>query len=156
MAHPFASQPFQLQLAVQLLLAPSRQLSGDGQLRELMQERRRHLGDGSGGLWYLSPERLAEHQHYGLQLSADGTEALAIREPHAAQWLQLRFGGQLQPISLSSAWLMGEVLELPAPAPLAPVGCASLRSWPPRPRPESGGPQVARNQSFPVPAGRAH
>ena len=122
MAHPFASQPFQSQLAVQLLLAPSRQLSGDGQLRELMQERRRHLGDDSGGLWYLSPEHLAQLQHCGLQLSSDGTEALAIREPHAAEWLQLRFGGHLQPISLSSAWLMGEVLELPAPAPLAQVG----------------------------------
>jgi hypothetical protein len=122
MAHPFASQSLQSQLDVQLLLAPCGQLSGDGQLRELMQERRRHLGDGSGGLWYLSPERLAELRHCGLQLNADGTEALAIREPHAAQWLQLRFGGQLQPISLSSAWLMGEVLELPAPAPLAPVG----------------------------------
>ena len=122
MAHPFASQPFQSQLAVQLLLAPCGQLSGAGQLRELMQERRRHLGDGSGGLWYLSPERLAELRHCGLQLSADGTEALAIREPHAAQWLQLRFGGQLQPISLSSAWLMDEALELSAPAPLANVG----------------------------------
>ena len=122
MAHPFASQPFQSQLDVQLLLAPSRQLSGDGQLRELMQERRRHLGDGSGGLWYLSLEHLAELRHCGLQLSSGGTEALAIREPRAAEWLQLRFGGQLQPISLSSAWLMGEVLELPAPAPLANVG----------------------------------
>ena len=59
MAHPFASQPLQPLLDVQLLLAPGRQLSGDGQLRELMQERRRHLGDGSGGLWYLSAERLA-------------------------------------------------------------------------------------------------
>ncbi|PWL23673.1 MAG: hypothetical protein DCO99_00680 [Synechococcus sp. XM-24] len=122
MAHPFASQPFQSQLDVQLLLAPSRQLSGDGQLRELMQERRRHLGDGSGGLWYLSPERLAELRFCGLELSAGSNEALAIREPRAAEWLQLRFGGQLQPISLSTAWLMDEALELPAPAPLANVG----------------------------------
>jgi hypothetical protein len=122
MAHPFASQPFQSQLDVQLLLAPSRQLSGDGQLRELMQERRRHLGDGSGGLWYLSPQRLIELSHIGLQLGSGDTEALAIREPRAAEWLQLRFGGQLHPISLSSAWLMGEALELPAPAPLANVG----------------------------------
>jgi hypothetical protein len=55
MAHPFASQPLQPKLDVQLLLVPSR-----------------HLGDGSGG-----------------------TEALAIREPRAAEWLQLRFGGQV-------------------------------------------------------------
>lgn len=122
MAHPFSPQPLQPQLDGQLLLAPCYQLSGDGQLRELMQERRRHLGDGSGGLWYLSPDHLAELRHCGLRLSSGGTEALAIREPRAAEWLQLRFGGQLQPISLSSAWLMGEVLELPAPAPLANVG----------------------------------
>jgi len=122
MAHPFASQPFQSQLDVQLLLAPSRQLSGDGQLRELMQERRRHLGDGSGGLWYLSPQRLIELSHSGLQLGSGDTEALAIREPRVAEWLRLRFGGRLQSISLSSAWLMGEALELPAPAPLANVG----------------------------------
>jgi hypothetical protein len=122
MAHPFAPQSFQSQLDVQLLLAPSRQLSGDGQLRELMQERRRHLGDGSGGLWYLSPQRLIELSHIGLQLGSGDTEALAIREPPVAEWLRLRFGGRLQSISLSSAWLMGEALELPAPAPLANVG----------------------------------
>ena len=79
-------------------------------------------GSASGGLWYLSAERLAELGHGGLQLSSGDTEALAIREPRAAEWLQLRFGGRLQPISLSSAWLMGEVLELPAPAPLAKLG----------------------------------
>ena len=122
MAHPFASQPFPTQLDALLLLAPSRQLSGDGQLRELMQERRRYLGDGSGGLWFLAPERLAELSHCGLPFSSGDTEALVIREPRAAEWLRLRFGGRLQPISLSSAWLMGEVLELPAPAPLAQVG----------------------------------
>ena len=56
MVHPFFLQLLQPQLDVQLLLDPCYQLSGDGQLRELMQERRRHLVDGSGGLWYLSPE----------------------------------------------------------------------------------------------------
>ena len=106
MAHPFASQPFPTQLDALLLLAPSRQLSGDG----------------SGGLWFLAPERLAELNHCGLPFSSGDTEALVIREPRAAEWLRLRFGGRLQPISLSSAWLMGEVLELPAPAPLAQVG----------------------------------
>ena len=76
----------------------------------------------SGGLWYLTPERLAELRFCGLELSAGSNEALAIREPRAAEWLQLRFGGPLQSISLSSAWLMDEALELPAPAPLANVG----------------------------------
>lgn len=90
MVHPFFLQLLQPQLDVQLLLDPCYQLSGDGQLRELMQERRRHLVDGSGGLWYLSPERLAELRFCGLELSAGSNEALAIREPRAAEWLQLR------------------------------------------------------------------
>jgi len=58
MAHPF--QPDTCSLALQLLVAPCSQLSGDGQLRELMQERRRHLGSASGGLWYLPPALTAE------------------------------------------------------------------------------------------------
>ena len=70
----------------------------------------------------ITPERLAELRYCGLELSSGSNEALAIREPRAAEWLQLRFGWQLQPISLSNAWLMDEVLELPAPAPLAYVG----------------------------------
>jgi len=104
-------------LSLQLLVAPCRQLSGDGQLRELMQERRRHLGSASGGLWYLPPALTAE-----LALPARGArEALAIADPSAAVWLQLRFGGSLHSASLSSAWLHDKALELPAPAPQAAV-----------------------------------
>ena len=38
--------------AMQLLIAPQGLLSGDGQLRELIQERRNHLGD-NADIWYL-------------------------------------------------------------------------------------------------------
>jgi hypothetical protein len=104
-------------LSLQLLVAPCRQLSGDGQLRELMQERRRHLGSASGGLWYL-PQALTTE----LPLPGDvACEALAIADPSAAVWLQLRFGGSLRSVSLSSAWLHDKALELPAPAPQAAV-----------------------------------
>jgi hypothetical protein len=36
-------------------------------------------------------------------------------------WLQLRFGGRLEQICLSSTWLHDKALELPAPAPQANV-----------------------------------
>ena len=110
-------QPDTRQLSLQLLLAPCGQLSGDGQLRELMQERRRHVGNASGGLWYLPPALAAE-----LPLPGEvAYEALAIADPSAAVWLQLRFGGTLRSASLSSAWLHEKALELPAPAPQAAV-----------------------------------
>jgi hypothetical protein len=54
MAMPFAPQcsppPTDLR-PLQLLVAPFPELSGDGQLRELMLERRRHQGIGEAGLW---------------------------------------------------------------------------------------------------------
>jgi hypothetical protein len=45
--------------ALTLLLAPTGQLSGDGQLRELMAERRSHTG-GDAALWFLPPSLLQE------------------------------------------------------------------------------------------------
>jgi hypothetical protein len=113
MSLPF--QPETRSLTLQLLVAPCGQLSGDGQLCELMQERRRHLGSASGGLWYLPPALTDE-----LTLPAAGPrEALAIADPRAAVWLQLRFGGRLEQICLSSTWLHDKALEPPAPAPQA-------------------------------------
>ena len=115
MALPF--QPDASPLTLQLLVAPCGDLSGDGQLRELMQERRRYLGSASGGLWYLPPTLAAE-----LPLPAEeAREALAIADPSAAVWLQLHFGGSLHSAILSSAWLQENALELPAPAPQAAV-----------------------------------
>lgn len=58
MAIPFEPQlgppPTDL-LQLQLLVAPFPALSGDGQLRELMLERRRHQAIGEAGLWYCPP-----------------------------------------------------------------------------------------------------
>jgi len=42
-----------------LLIAPIGQLSGDGQLRELIQERRNHRGE-AAGIWYLAPQDLSD------------------------------------------------------------------------------------------------
>lgn len=118
---PSRAQRLEERCVVQLLVAPCAQLSGDGQLRELMQERRRHLQTGSGGLWYLPPQLTAQ---LGLRQGSDNAnsqEALAIADPSAAIWLQLRFGGELQQHSLSTHWLNSCALELPAPAPPAAV-----------------------------------
>lgn len=110
MAHPFSPLAEAPVACLQLLKAPSGQLSGDGQLRELMQERRRHLNTANGGLWYLSPAMLQSLGHL------DGQEGLVIADPAAATWLQLRFGGQLSPLALSLASLDQLALALPAAA----------------------------------------
>ncbi len=116
MADPFNQLPKDEQQTLQLLLAPTGQLSGDGQLRELMNEQRSHKQSVDGGMWYLSPD-LAQQQ-----LGSNGKEALMISEPSQALWLQLRFGGKLDTISLKSEWLQSHALKLPPKAPLAKIG----------------------------------
>ena len=112
MSMPFEPQPGPPQtdlLQLQLLVAPFPELSGDGQLLELMLERRRHQGIGEAGLWYCPPSFC----------SMQGSEAIAILDPSVAVWLQLRLGGALRPMQLSRAWLMSEAIDLPSPASLA-------------------------------------
>jgi len=118
MAIPFEPQPCPPPtdlLQLQLLVAPFPALSGDGQLRELMLERRRHQGIAEAGLWYCPPSFC----------SMLGAEAIAILDPRVAVWLQLRLGGALRPMLLSSAWLMSEAIDLPFPAPLADLAWIS-------------------------------
>ena len=119
---PFEPQPGPPQtdlLQLQLLVAPFPELSGDGQLLELMLElmleRRRHQGIGEAGLWYCPPSFC----------SMQGSEAIAILDPSVAVWLQLRLGGALRPMQLSRAWLMSEAIDLPSPAPLADLAWLS-------------------------------
>lgn len=113
MPHPFASTAVEPCLPLQLLLAPAGQISGDGQLRELMLERRLNHGSPDGGLWYLPPSLVTQLGH------SPRCEALAVRDQAAAIWLQLRFGGQLQSVCLAEAWLAEQALALPSAAPLA-------------------------------------
>ena len=125
MAIPFEPQlgppPTDL-LQLQLLVAPFPALSGDGQLRELMLERRRHQAIGEAGLWYCPPNLSSMLGVVGRRSGIEQpgqAEAIAILEPSVAVWLQLRFGGALRPMQLSSAWLRTEAIDLPSPAPLA-------------------------------------
>ena len=120
MAHPFASIPAETTAPLQLLLAPRGQLSGDGQLHELMRERRRHEAQargskarGDGGLWYLPPTLC--RQTFG----PGDLEGVVLRNCSAALWLQLRFGGELHGVALEPDWLALKALELPPAAPHA-------------------------------------
>ena len=128
MAHPFDPASPSRRDSLRLLIAPCGSLSADGQLRELMRERRRHAalgvdgegGEDGGGLWFL-PEALCR-QHFGLE----GMEGLVAQASSTAIWLQLRFGGQLQTINLPSDWLCAKAMALPPSAPEAAVGLSSV------------------------------
>jgi hypothetical protein len=102
-----------------VLLAPAGDLSGDGQLRELISERRERQG-GTGAIWYLPPPLVAE---LGL---GEGLEAVVTPTASVLTWLQLRFGGRVAgPASqarLTTAWLDAEAGALP---PRAPLPCLS-------------------------------
>jgi len=79
-----------------VLLAPCGQLSADGQLRELIEERRdRH--DGTGPIWYLQPDQVA-----ALGLGC-GEEAVVTNSAAVLTWFQLRFGGRTNAAPLSTA-----------------------------------------------------
>lgn len=94
-----------------MLLAPAGTLSGDGQLRELISERRERP-DGTGAIWYLPPQLVTA---LGL---GEGLEAVVVATPAVFSWLQLRFGGRASQADLTTAWLDAEAGALPPRAPL--------------------------------------
>ena len=113
MAHPFDPASPSRCDSLQLLIAPCGSISADGQLRELMRERRRHaaLGEGGedgddgedcGGLWFL-PEALCR-QHFGLE----GMEGLVARASSTAIWLPFCFA-QVRRRASRSATYVGSV-----------------------------------------------
>ena len=100
-----------------LLLAPLGQLSGDGQLRELIKERRGH-GGGDAQLWYLPPFLLVS-----LGLGSRDQEGIVALDTGVITWLQLRFGGVVGAATgLDQATLAAKAQTLPSPAPLAALG----------------------------------
>jgi len=72
-----------------VLLAPSAQLSGDGQLRESLYERRDRKGS-DYPLWFLPCDLVTK---FGL--GEPGFEAVVAEDPTVITWLQLRFGGKI-------------------------------------------------------------
>jgi hypothetical protein len=97
-----------------VLLAPLGQLSADGQLRELIAERRdRH--DGTGPIWYLQPDQVAA---LGLG-QGQAEEAVVTTSAAVLTWLQLRFGGRTSVAAIPTDWLEAEAGDLPPRAGLA-------------------------------------
>ena len=109
MAHPF--DPTQEHQLLHVLVAPEGQLSGDGQLRELLLERRQRLGT-DAQLWYLSPLLTQE-----LYLASSAHEAMAAVDPAVITWLELRFGGDRKATVLALATLEQRATSLPPRAP---------------------------------------
>jgi hypothetical protein len=94
-------------LDLYVLLAPEGQLSGHGQLRETIRERRSRLGE-DVPFWYLSPDLVKD-----FKLSEDKLEAVVAKESMAIDWLQLRFGGKKCKSRLDIEELQEKAKELP-------------------------------------------
>ena len=74
--------------ALFVLLAPSGQLSGNGQLRETVKARRNRKGE-DVPFWYLSPELVQK-----FNLPGEGVEGVVAEDLTAINWLRMRFGGE--------------------------------------------------------------
>jgi len=97
--------------ALYVLLAPLGQLSGNGQLRETVQERRNRKGD-DVPFWYLSPALVQK-----FDLSGSDVEGVVAEELTAINWLKLRFGGKSRTVQIDLDQLRQEATSLP-PGPI--------------------------------------
>ena len=97
--------------ALHVLIAPLGQLSGNGQLRETVKERRSRKGS-DVPFWYLSPDLVKR-----FNLPGKGVEAVVAQELTAINWLKLRFGGKSSTIETDIEQLKEHAKELP-PAPI--------------------------------------
>ncbi|MCP9796255.1 hypothetical protein [Cyanobium sp. Lug-B] len=121
--------------SLSFLVAPRGQLSGDGQLRELIEERRQRKG-ADVELWYLGPElveelHLAQAFHHSPAKDQDQTrpqdpiEAIVAGDTAVITWLQLRFGGCTGTLALTTGWLQKRAGALPPRAPAADTATSS-------------------------------
>jgi hypothetical protein len=94
-----------------VLAAPAPQLSGDGQLRELIEERRGRFGE-RADVWHLHPGALR-----ALALGNPDEEAVVAADPAVVIWLQLRFGGRLGTVRIERAALENNAAATPTPVP---------------------------------------
>ncbi len=94
-----------------VLLAPNGQLSGHGQLRESMSERRTRLGD-DYPMWYLNSSLVKEFKVSEIE----GMEAVIAEDKSTISWLKLRFGGERFTKSFAPEELWEKACFLPDPA----------------------------------------
>ena len=94
------------------LIAPVGQLTGNGQLRETISERRKRKGE-DVAFWYLSPELT---EKFGIE-ETSLKEAVIADEITAVNWLQLRFGGEIKELALDIEELRQSAMDLP-PSPV--------------------------------------
>jgi hypothetical protein len=127
--------------SLSFLVAPVGRLSGDGQLRELIEERRQRRG-ADVELWFLGPELVEElhlaqayhHAHANDRQRArpqEPIEAIVAGDAAVITWLQLRFGGCTGTLALTTDWLQERAGALPPRAPAADTattGAGSGRS----------------------------
>ena len=93
--------------ALYVLSAPAGQLSGNGQLRETIRERRRRKGE-DVPFWYLSPELVEQ-----FNLPGKGVEAVIAEDLQAINWIKLRFGGERSTTSIDIEQLRKNAMDLP-------------------------------------------
>ena len=93
--------------ALYVLLAPFGQLSGNGQLRETVKERRNRQGD-DVPFWYLSPALVQK-----FDLATSDVEGVVAEELTAINWLKLRFGGRSCTVHIDLDQLREEATALP-------------------------------------------
>ena len=98
-------------IALNILLAPLGQLSGDGQLLESFSERRGRKGK-DYPMWYLNSNLVKE---FNLS-SKEDYEAVVAEESLVIAWLKLRFGGESTKATLDKHKLWDIAGDLP-PAP---------------------------------------
>ena len=90
------------------LIAPVGQLTGNGQLRETISERRNRKGE-DVPFWYISSDLATK---LGIS-DKSSVEAVIADELTAINWLQLRFGGEIKPVNLDVEKLRQYAMELP-------------------------------------------
>ncbi|MEN9879078.1 MAG: hypothetical protein RLZZ158_2117 [Cyanobacteriota bacterium] len=108
-----------------VLFGPPGSLSGDGQLREVFEERIRGQEPAGRDLWFVSADQFSGQLRAALAQrgprSTGPLELLISSEPHLLVWLQVRFGGEL----LEHMPLLGagfQDLDPRLPPAAAPVG----------------------------------
>ncbi len=102
--------------ALYVLLAPLGQLSGNGQLRETVKERRNRKGT-HVPFWYLSPDLVKM-----FDLPGTNVEGVVAAEETAINWLKLRFGGESLKAEFDIDQLLESAMDLPPEAKHRDIG----------------------------------